>query len=177
MKDEKVPDRVLVKKAQSGDRAAFETLCDRYLPYVYNRLRALLPAEAVEDVTQEVFVGVLRGLRRFQGRSLFRTWLSNIARHKVADYYRRRGRRPSIIPLNGSGASSLVRPEGFERRVIVRTVLRRLPTDYQEILLLRFAEGLPFKQIAAVLNISHEAARSRYRRALSAIAQELGYAE
>ena len=165
-------DEALVKLAQNGNRAAFETLCDRYLPSIYSRLCALLPFEAAEDVTQEVFIAARRGLQRFKGRSLFRTWLASITRHKVADYYRKQGRSPSTVPLEDA-AADLASSDAWEERVLVRAALRRLPVQYQEVLLLRFAEGLPFKEIAHILNISLEASKSRYRRAIAAVAREM----
>ena len=95
-------DETLARRAQTGDRAAFEELCDRVLPALYNRLRAQLPPEAVEDTVQEVCIAVMKGIRRFRARSTFRTWVAAIARHKAADYYRQRGRR---IALDGTLAA------------------------------------------------------------------------
>jgi len=166
-------DEVLVKMAQNGDRAAFEALCDRYLSCVYNRLRALLPAEAVEDVTQEVFIAVMRGIKRYRGRSSFRTWISAIARYKAADFYRKRSRRPDTIPFD-TERDNPTTPRNWEEHALVRITLRKLPVHYQEVLLLRFAEGLPFAEIAENLDISLEAAKSRYRRAVAAMAEEIG---
>jgi RNA polymerase sigma-70 factor (ECF subfamily) len=171
-KHDSLSDEALAKMTQDGNRAAFETLCDRHLSSVYNRLRALLPAEAVEDVTQEVFVAVLRGIRDYRGNSLFRTWLAAIIRHKVADFYRQRSRQPEVVPLAGDGDDP-VAPDTWEERALVQAVLQRLPAHYQEVLLLRFAEGKPFDQIAGVLGISLEATKSRYRRAVAAVAQEI----
>mgnify|MGYP000490780754 CR=1 FL=1 len=166
-------DEALASMAQKGDRAAFEALCDRHLPCVYNRLRALLPPEAVEDVTQEVFIAVVRGLRHYRGRSSFRTWLAAVTRHKVVDYYRRRGRRPESVPFDSYGGSPTSSDE-WEERALVRAALISLPDHYREILLLRFVEGLPFAEIASALHISLEATKSRYRRAIAAAAQEMG---
>lgn len=166
-------DETLVSRAQAGDRAAFEELCDRVLPSLYNRLRAQLPPEVVEDVAQEVCIAVMKGIRRFRARSAFRTWVAAISRHKVADYYRQRGRRPRTTPLDLE-ADDPAADNGWQERAMVRLALRRLPDHYQEVLLLRFAEGLPFDQVAGVLGISLEAAKSRYRRAVSSMADELG---
>lgn len=178
MKDDSstISDEELVKMAQAGDRSAFDVLCDRYLPRVYNRLRAKLPPDAVEDVTQEVFIAALRSLDRFRGRSTFRTWLAAIARHKVADYYRTQGRQPETVPLEVEG-SLHSDSDPWQERTLVRLTLMRLKVDYQEVLLLRFAEGLPFNKIAEVLGISLEAAKSRYRRAVAAAAEEIGVDE
>jgi RNA polymerase sigma factor (sigma-70 family) len=166
-------DEMLAKMAQAGDRAAFETLCDRYLSCVYNRLRALLPPHAVEDVTQEVFVAILRGIERYRGQALFRTWVASITRHKAADYYRKRNRQPETVAFDGVMADP-AEPDTWKEHALMRIALRRLPAHYQEILLLRFAEGMPFAQIAGALGISLEASKSRYRRAIAAIAQEIG---
>jgi len=169
-------DEELAQMAQAGDRAAFEALCDRYLPIVYNRLRAKLPFEAVEDVAQQVFVGAVRGLGRYREQSTFRTWILSIAHNKVVDYYRRNKRQPETTPFDpdveGPTDSSEARG-AWEDRVLVRIALDRLSDHYQEILLLRFAEGMRFKGIARTLGISLEAAKSRYRRAVAAIAKEM----
>jgi RNA polymerase sigma-70 factor (ECF subfamily) len=166
-------DERLAKMAQGGSRPAFEALCDRTLPTIYNRLRAVLPPEAVEDVTQEVFIAAIKGIKRYRARSSFRTWIHGIARHKVADYYRRRNRRPETTVLDGERNDPTAN-DNWEERAMVRVALLRLPVHYQEMLLLRFAEGLPFDAIARTLSISLEAAKSRYRRAVAAIAQEMG---
>ena len=135
-------------------------------------MRALLPPDAVEDVTQEVFLAAMKGIRRYRGRSSFRTWIAGIARHKVADYYRARNRQPETTPLDGE-TNDPAAHAAWEERALVRITLRRLPVHYQEVLLLRFAEGLPFAQIGSTLGISLEAAKSRYRRAVAALAEEM----
>jgi len=169
-----LPDETLAEMARGGDRTAFETLCERYLPRVYNRLCALLPPEAVEDAVQEVFLAALRGIGRYQGESSFRTWISAIVRHKVADYYRQEGRRPETVPLSSETANPTT-SDTWKEQALVRMALARLPERYQEVLLLRFAEGMPFNEIACTLGISLEATKSRYRRAVTAMARELGY--
>jgi len=170
--DASVTDESLMERAQSGDRAAFEMLCERYLPIVYNRCRMLLPPEAVEDVTQEVFVAAMRSLHHFQGRALVRTWITAITHNKVADFYRQRNRHPATVSLDDDGIEP-ASEDGWEERSAARVALRRLPTHYQEILLLRFMDGLPFDQIAETLHLSLEAVKSRYRRAVAAIAKEM----
>lgn len=167
-------DDALAAKARSGDRAAFELLCARYLPVVYHRLRMKLPPNAVEDVTQEVFLAATRSIRHFRGDASFSTWILRIAQHKIADYYRGDGRTPEPVPLDlvlehpgdANGAD-------WRESIAVQAALERLPEHYQIMLLLRFAEGLPFNAIAQRLGISLDAAKSRYRRAVAAIAAVL----
>ncbi|HOT90808.1 MAG TPA: RNA polymerase sigma factor [Anaerolineae bacterium] len=168
-----LPDEELALLARDGDRLAFDVLCDRYLPVVYNRLRALLPPDAVDDVTQEVFIAAVGAIRHYRAAAAFRTWISAIARHKAVDFYRKRGRQPETVELDPE-ITDVAEQTAWQDQAVVRMALQKLPPHYQEVLLLRFAEGLPFQDIANVLGLSLEAAKSRYRRAIAAIAETLG---
>ena len=168
-----LPDEELARLARGGDRLAFNVLCDRYLPIVYNRLRALLPFDAVDDVTQEVFIAAVGAIRSYRATATIRTWISAIARHKAIDFYRQRGRQPETMELDPE-VNDLAEHSAWQEQAIVRIALQQLPAHYQDVLLLRFAEGLPFQDIADTLGLSLEAAKSRYRRAIAAIAETLG---
>jgi RNA polymerase sigma-70 factor (ECF subfamily) len=168
-------DETLVDQVQNGEWEAFEVLYQRYLPRVYNRLRALMPQEDVEDLTQEVFLAVVRSLGSFERDSAFSTWLYAIIHHKVSDYYRRRGRREDMERSYSQEARVLSRDPRprAEDSTLVRQILLRLTERHREVILLRFAEGLPFKEIAQVLDLSLEATKSLYRRAIAAAHKEL----
>ena len=73
------PDGALVARLRSGEEAAFAELVERYSGTVMRLARVYVPSTAVaEEVVQETWLGVLRGLERFEGRSSFRTWLFQI---------------------------------------------------------------------------------------------------
>ena len=165
-------DDMLAEKARLGNRGAFELLCDRYLPVVYHRLRMKLPISAVDDVTQEVFLAATRSIRHFRGEASFCTWILRIAQHKIVDYYRGEGRDPEPALLDPEMEHGAISGD-WREIIVVRAALEQLPEHYQVILLLRFAEGLPFQDIAQRLGISLDAAKSRYRRAVAAIAEAL----
>ncbi len=171
-----LPDEALAQLARGGDRLAFDVLCDRYLPVVYNRLRALLPLDVVDDVTQEVFIAAVQAIRSYRATAAFRTWISAIARHKVADYYRKRSRQLETMELDPE-INDVAERSVWQEQMFVRMAMQRLPDHYQDVLLLRFAEGLPFQDVAETLGISLEAAKSRYRRAIAAVAEALGEGE
>jgi RNA polymerase sigma-70 factor (ECF subfamily) len=72
-------DQDLVERARAGDEDAFATLVRRHSPALLRLARMYVPSQAVaEDVVQETWLGVLRGLERFEGRSSFKTWLFRI---------------------------------------------------------------------------------------------------
>lgn len=169
-------DEALAARAKAGERVAFQLLCHRYLPIVTRRLRMLLPQSAVEDVAQEVFIAVIRSIPQYREDALFRTWISGIIRFKVADYYRGEGRQPETVELDPAYHAPSEGSEAWCEQAAAFVALRQLKPDYQEIVLLRFAEGLPFKQIAGTLGITLEATKSRYRRAIQALAEAMGVA-
>jgi RNA polymerase sigma-70 factor (ECF subfamily) len=110
-------DQILLTAVRRGDEAAFGRLVDRYHPSLV-RIATLFVRDhtVAEEVAQETWIGVLRGLDRFEGRSSFRTWLFGI----LANQARRRGERERrMIPFSalaqpaGERAEPAVPPERF----------------------------------------------------------------
>lgn len=170
------PDEELVRRAQQGSLEAFTDLYERYLPMVYRRVRYVVPETDVEDVTQEIFITVMRSLGSFKGNAKFSTWLRTLISRRVADYYR--SRNPAEMELEkdvsevdegalGSNAISQAGP--LDDIITLRRALKELPEDYQEIVLLRFVDGLQFHEIARERGQSLEAAKSLFRRAIAAL--------
>jgi RNA polymerase sigma-70 factor (ECF subfamily) len=174
-------DEELVRAAQEGNLDAFTMLYERYLPVVYNRVRYLVPETDVEDVTQEVFIDVVRSLKNFRCESTFHTWLRTLASREIANYYRRRNPTHNVLDMDVSSADDHEIPQlrtvaeslAIDDNILVRTALNHLPERYQEILLLRFADELQFNEIAQVLGQSLEATKSLFRRAIAALQKEL----
>jgi RNA polymerase sigma-70 factor (ECF subfamily) len=174
-------DELLARKAQLGDRDAFYALYNRYLQRVYNRVKSKVPPQDVEDVTQDIFIALVRSLDSYQQRSRFNTWLYTIVNRQIADFYRRRSRseRGQPIELDSDGAPeipSTAEHEEADQRMIIQTALNTLPEHYQEIILMRFADGLTFAEIADQRGQSLEAVKSLYRRAVQAIRDNMGEA-
>lgn len=165
-------DEVLIQHFKDGSHEAFDLLYHRHLPSVFKRVRYVIPENDVEDVTQEVFIAAMRSLPSFRGDSQFGTWLRTLTNHKVAEFYRKRARKqePLIAPLTeASGKVDGHTSKKMEERVFLQKALEKLPENYQEIILLRFAEDLQFNEIAAQLNQNLEATKSMYRRAIAAL--------
>lgn len=171
-------DESLVEAAQKGDLQAFLALYDRYLPVVYNRVRYTVPVQDVEDVTQEVFFALMKSLNNFQGKSRFSTWVRSLVNHRVADYYRsRRPPEEALDPdLRSQPTSHTLHSDGREHGsddlILIRSALYRLPEKYREVLLLRFADGLQFSEVAEQMGLSLDAAKSLFRRAIVALRKE-----
>lgn len=169
-------EEVLIQQSKEGNSDAFDVLYRRYLPNVYNRVRYVIPAEDVEDVTQEVFLAALKSLPAFRGEAQFSTWLRTLTNHKVAEFYRKRNRKQEVqqAPLSeAAGCMEGNTSKVLEERIIMQHAIGQLTASYQEILILRFAEGLQFDQIAEVTGLSLDAAKSLFRRAVAALKNQL----
>lgn len=166
-------DDQLIRLARVGDFEAFTALYQRHLPAVVRRVRCCVPAADVDDVTQEVFVAVLRALPHFRGQSRFSTWLRTLVNRRIADYYRRRGRsapttEASLEDVERFAVQPDGRPSSEEHLTLVRA-MAGLPESYREVLLLRFSEDLPFDEIARLQGRSLDATKSLFRRAVAAL--------
>jgi RNA polymerase sigma-70 factor (ECF subfamily) len=155
-----------LRSAQQGSLEAFKLLYEMHFPRVFRRISCLVPAEDVEDVTQETFVAVMRSLKGFRGEAKFGTWVHTIASRQIAEYYRRR--RPAEETIQES-LPSPKDPVTREEAILLRQALHRLPERYREVVLLRFVEQMPFDEIAGQMGCSREAVKSLFRRAIAAL--------
>jgi RNA polymerase sigma-70 factor (ECF subfamily) len=170
-----VSDEELVNSAKQGDLDAFTSLYRRYFNVVYKRVSYVIPEADVEDVTQEIFIALLRSINGFQARALFRTWFRTLTTRQIAEYYRNRSRKAgnSVNLDEIENFADHHSRENLESRILVRKALSELPEQYREIILMRFAESLSFNEIASLLNRHPEGTKSLFRRAVSALTQKL----
>jgi len=171
MRDE----RALLERAGRYDEAALGELYDRYAPrmyaYVYRRVGH---AALAEDLTGDVFVRVLRAIRSERlWRTSFRGWLYRIAHNVVVDHYRRQ-LQGGAVPLDevqlAAGGDSL--PDLAQDALDwawLRGAICRLTPEQQEVLALRFGEGLTARETAQVIQKTTGAAEALQRRALAAL--------
>jgi RNA polymerase sigma-70 factor (ECF subfamily) len=169
------PDRELVDRARDGNQEAFADLVRRYQVRVFNLARASTRNDAdAEDVAQEIFIRVYRGLRSFRGDSAFRTWLYRIA----VNVTRTQAGRPSLFgwfrrvePEDAGGADpleALPSPDAVEDSVAYRDAidhaLGRLTPDLRMAVTLRDSQGLEYREIAEVLGVPIGTVMSRISR-------------
>jgi RNA polymerase sigma-70 factor (ECF subfamily) len=174
-------DAELVRLAQDGSLDAFTALYERHLPAVYNRVRYTVPELDVDDVTQEVFIAVMKSLKSFKGQAQFTTWLRTLTNRQIADYYRRRNAASQPVlaeagnqdPIEVYSSRISTNMTALDDTIFIRQALYKLPEKYQEILLLRFAEDLQFNEIAVLQKQSLEATKSLFRRAVATLQKQL----
>ena len=168
-------ERALIARARAGDEGAFGELVTEHSARVYGALRRFgLDSQEADEVAQEVFLRVWRGLAGFEERSRFSTWLYRIAFNEAQ---RRLGRRsPStasgrpadedaIAALpDAIGAGPQARALDHEFEQMLQRALAQLPVDLRGAVVLRDLEGLSTEEAAAVAGIRQAAFKSRLHR-------------
>ncbi|MFN3336109.1 MAG: RNA polymerase sigma factor [Thermomicrobium sp.] len=174
------PDTLLVEAAATGDAEAFATLYDRYVDRVYRHCYYRLGRRAdAEDVTQETFLRAWRAIGRYRRTEApFLAWLLTISDRLILSQQRSR-RRVIVDEAVAERQSEFLDAEeealGALASDAVRRALARLRPDRQQVLVLRFIDGLSLAEVAAALGRSESAVAVLQHRALADLRRELGY--
>jgi RNA polymerase sigma-70 factor, ECF subfamily len=113
-------------------------------------------ADLAEDLTQDVFVRVVRGVDRYEPRERERAWLFRIARNLLTDHVRRQAARPEGVHVDAEPTRPALQPH----RISIREALARLEEHERHAFLLSEIGGLSYQELAHVLEVSVPAVRS-----------------
>jgi len=192
-------DRRLVEALRRGDEAAFATLIRAYGPTMLRVARGYVATRAVaEEVVQETWLGVLRGIDRFEGRSSLKTWIFRILTNAAKTRAEREGRTvpfssvfddeaavdPDRFTQDGRWAghwssppSPWELPEGrllaAEARALIERAVATLPAPQATVLTMRDVVGFESEEVCSVLEISEANQRVLLHRARSKVRQAL----
>ncbi|WP_161068407.1 RNA polymerase sigma factor [Streptomyces sp. HUCO-GS316] len=169
-----------VARAQEGDEAAFAVAYRLVQPGLLGYLRGLVGDDA-EDVASDAWLEIARDLGRFKGDGAgFRGWSATIARHRALDHLRRQRVRPraatleqDVLDLPGPHSTHDQALESLSTEAALALV-RGLPRDQAEAVLLRVVVGLDGPAAARVLGKRPGAVRTAAYRGLKRLAQQLG---
>ena len=167
--------RVLVRRCQQGDRAAFEELFGQFHPRLKYYVRRLDRAgDHADDILQNVWLKVIRKIGSLKNPQAFVAWLYTIARREV--YGRGRSRDPFVqltddhLEQVAEGGEPVFRDEDAAP---IHEALGRLKLHQREILTLSFLEDLSHEQIAGILGIRAGTVKSRIHYAKQSLRKEL----
>jgi RNA polymerase sigma-70 factor (ECF subfamily) len=179
--------RTLVRKAQKGDRAAFDQLFERYRSGVRSHLELRLREPArrkvdVDDLLQETFLRALQkiGSFRWQGEESFLRWLRGIGTNVVLQAAGRLARDamltldPAFPAADLSQSRALRRQERFER---LQEALDKLSPDHRQVILLARVERVPISEIATRMDRSPGAVSHLLMRAVQKLREAFGQTE
>jgi len=170
--DASAAEQVLIEAAQR-DRRHFADLYEGNFERVYAFIaRRVRHREEAEDLTSEVFQRALAKLDRYEWRGLpFCAWLYRIAANAIADHAHRTMREAELPPDVADDGASL---EEIEEGARLFRLVGDLPADQQRVVVMRFAEQRPIREIAAALDRSEGAIKQLQFRALQNLRARLG---
>ncbi len=187
-------DRALIQRARAGDQQAFRELVRRYQQKVYGISFGMLHnSDDAMDVAQETFIKVHRYLDNFKGTSSFYTWLYRITVNLCIDHMRKHKKAqvldfdeaighdedtPNEIVPSTLGMNPARNLDQAEMREMIDKALETLSPAHRAVILMREVEGLSYKEIAEVLEISIGTVMSRLfharRRMQAALMEVMG---
>jgi RNA polymerase sigma-70 factor (ECF subfamily) len=158
--------------APDGPRERLLALYDRALPGVYGYLLSRCGQRATaEDLTAETFLAAADALRANAGAPVSRAWLQGVARHKLADHWRRQARAERTLRAVAGQAGQPGPADPWDARLDAlraRDVLARLAPQHQAALTLRYMDDLPVPEVAGLLGRTVHATEALLVRARAA---------
>jgi RNA polymerase sigma-70 factor (ECF subfamily) len=174
-----VNERQLVLQAQAGNAEAFGQLYDAYMERIYRFIYFRVEdQQTAEDITSQVFLRAWNNLDRFRlGRTPYLGWLYTIAHNAVIDHYRTRKVTTALedVRLSQPDYAEIV-DNDIDTAVEMKSVksaMQTLTGDQQQVLTLKFIEGMSNDEIARHLGKREGAVRALQMRGLRALAKQL----
>ncbi len=159
---EQLVDELLVMDAQSGRVKAMEMLVSRWQKRLWRyACRVTGDSEAAWDVTQEAWLGIVRGIRCLRDPAQFRSWAFRIATNKANDWIRKNAYDPRPAP----DPTAATAPQDTETTDELHTILRRLPEKSRTVLTLYYLEEFALADVARILRIPRGTVKSRLHTA------------
>jgi RNA polymerase sigma-70 factor (ECF subfamily) len=170
-----------LQKARKGDEEAFSRIVEAYQRPVYNLCYRMLGNRTMaEDAAQETFLRAFKGLRRYDPKRPFITWLLSIASHHCIDRLRRRKMR--LVPLEELHkapqiADAAPGPENAlakaEQEQELRQSMLQLASKDRAAIVLHYWHGLSYAEVAETLSLTVSAVKSRMHRARRELAEQM----
>jgi RNA polymerase sigma-70 factor (ECF subfamily) len=177
-----IDDSVLLKRAREYDAQALAEIYDRYAELIYRYLyRYLGNAELAEDLTSEVFLRLLQVLGTARApRDQIRGWLYRVAHNLAMDWFRQQAKGTSL-PLDeelvADSTSPLANMESHQDKQRLVEAISQLTTCQQQVIVLRFGEGLKLGEIGQLLGKSEGSVKLIQFRAIRRLRKLLGRKE
>jgi RNA polymerase sigma-70 factor (ECF subfamily) len=167
-------DAELVEACRHGDRRAMEALYHRFKRRVYSMVARIAGAQDAEEVSQEVFMRIYRGLLKFRGESALDTWVYRLTVNAAVSHVSRRPARAE----GEEALANLATREGPARdpRLAARleNALADLPAGYRAVMVLHDVEGLSHEEIAEILGCRVGTSKSQLHKARARMRELLG---
>lgn len=179
-REETVTEANAVQLAVSGNPEAFSHLYEQNVTRIYNYIFYRIGSEAdAEDLTARVFHRAFSHIEKYQEKGVpFTAWLYRIAHNLTANWYRDTRRRKEVsleehVDLPHLADLPEREMERIQEKELLMKALHRLPSDRQQLILLKFLEDLSNGEIATIMGKTEGAIKSLYHRSLVSLREEI----
>lgn len=170
------PDNTLITQAQAGNRRALNQLFGQWYPRVYQvGFRYFNDEDLAAEVSQQTFVAVQKSLTQLRDAEAFKGWLYRTAINCCHTLARKRTRRQTSLDQlkternHSSPLTPYQEMHRQEKSQIVLAALQLIPAEQREVILMKEYEGLKFREIAEILELSENTVKSRLYYGLKAM--------
>lgn len=180
---ENLQDSILIKNYLDGDEKSLEILVKKYLKPIYSfSYKNVGNENDAEDITQEVFLKVWKNIKKFDQDKAFKPWLFQIAKNTSIDFLRKRKTIPFSRFENEKGQNVLTETieakspnllEILNNKRVLAAAMQGIDQKGQQIINLRHSYGMSFKEIAETFSESINTVKSRYRRTIASLRENI----
>ena len=168
-----VNERELVERCRSGDERAFQELIDRYKDLVFALIaRTVQDRSRAEDLAQEVFLRIHRGLPYFRGEARLSTWIYRIVANVCMQEQTRPHAPGASVSLDDERTSARVTPSAADRqfgdlelRDRLEKAIARLPANYRLLIAAHYLDGVQYEDLAEALQLPLGTVKTQLYRA------------
>lgn len=173
-----IPDALLVKNYMAGDENSLAILINRHQSKIYGFIYSKMPdRDVADDIFQDTFIKVIKTLKlkSYNEEGKFLPWVMRIAHNLIVDHFRKNKKMPMLRETEEFSIFSILTDSSLnvESRNISETIekdlqkiIKELPADQKEVLLMRIYQDLSFNEIAELTGVSINTALGRMRYAL-----------
>jgi len=173
-----VNERELIERCRSGDERAFQELVDRFKDLVFALIsRTVQDRSRAEDLAQDVFLRIHRGLPYFRGEARLFTWIYRIVANVCAQD---QARRETTVSLDDDRVSGRSTPSASDRRFSdlelrdrLEKAIVRLPTNYRLLIAAHYLDGVRYEELAEALQLPLGTVKTQLYRAKQQLRQVL----
>lgn len=178
--------RLIKKIKRNGDKKAADQLVNQYYSEIYAFVyRQTTDVELAMDLTQEIFIAVLKGITKFDEKKAgFRTWIYKIASNKITDYYRSRYHRQQQLEVYGECLDEVSESYDIEENIIqtiydkqmiqnAMKVVVKHGNEWVRIFQMKVFLDKTFNEIAIELNLPENTVKTRYYTMMKKLREEM----
>lgn len=162
-------DEEIMERLKAGDLQQASWLFERYHKKIYNYLAQLSDRESAEDLTQNVFLRIIKYKHSYTSGKRFQPWLYQIARNVFSDHYQSSVMKNKFLAVEkiADVPDNDDNSQEYEKEKLLMDCIQKLPTEQQELLVLTKFQQMKYEEVAEIMNTSVANIKVRVHRAIA----------